>query len=203
MISWKCMKMSSEFGVKLFDTHPEVQVAVGNGLDLGYSDGIPWQKRPGFAGFFLSWRRLTTTLSSRLTSSPCNTIQYHGIPVYLCVWWCKVWETGCHPISVRSNMEGISLFFYGTFILRGLFFDYQYWLEQKNFSTIALPTHSLGLNIHWTCTWLNHVEPSKNGMIKAYQGRISGHRQDPLTSCISCPKRMAAPMPTSTSLIQF
>ena len=122
---------------------------------------------------------------------------------YLCVWWCKVWETGCHPISVRSNMEGISLFFYGTFILRGLFFDYQYWLEQKNFSTIALPTHSLGLNMHWTCTWLNHVEPSKNGMIKAYQGRISGHRQDPLTSCISCPKRMAAPMPTSTSLIQF
>jgi hypothetical protein len=71
------MKMSSEFGVKLFDTHPEVQVAVGNGLDLGDSDGIPWQKRPGFAGFFLSWRRLTTTLSSRLTSSPCNTIPWH------------------------------------------------------------------------------------------------------------------------------
>ena len=79
------MKMSSEFGVKLFDTHPEVQVAVGNGLDLGDSDGIPWQKRPGFAGFFLSWRRLTTTLSSRLTSSPCNTIQYHGIPLCLMV----------------------------------------------------------------------------------------------------------------------
>ena len=135
------------------------------------------------------------------------SMQYNTIPcipVYLCVWWCKVWETGCHPISVRSNMEGISLFFYGKFILRGLFFDYQYyWLEQKNFSTIALPTHSLGLNIHWTCTWWKHVEPSKNGMIKAYQGRISGHRQDPLTSCISCPKRMAAPMPTSTSLIQF
>lgn len=46
------MKMSSEFGVKLFDTHPEVQVAVvGNGVDLGDSNGIPWRHDRDLPGF--------------------------------------------------------------------------------------------------------------------------------------------------------
>ena len=53
-------------------------------MDLGDSDGIPWPHDRAMPGFSFHGV-LTTTLSSRLTSSPCNTIQYHGIPLCLMV----------------------------------------------------------------------------------------------------------------------